>query len=142
MASVKIPKSAEPFLKFAANDNPNRMFETQAHLMMTAASIGFYESERGYGCEYAKKDPISLDVFRNKGLYNFLLTIVIDSANNVDEVPRLVDDESRVTKIFEEYADAGFNRMQLMHEEAGADSSFVDALAEYMLDAYDEASGE
>jgi hypothetical protein len=122
MATIRMPVDGEDFFQFVKGvpgENPKlSYFPTYAHLIASAAAIGFHQDDPIDTIEFVQKqpNPIALDIFRNQGLFDILLLLSISKLKDT----KVAKDPELVTQITERLACAGFRAMHDMYDNDGA----------------------
>lgn len=135
MASIRLPKMAEPLLQFCRTQDSSDapcIFATYAELITFAAALGYYESGGGKPMDKVEPlrpgpDPIDLDIFRRGRLQPTLLLIGLACDQNL----AVAKEEDRLAKIIEGYAHEGFLKMQAVLKQC-TPSSFHEELIDLM----------
>jgi hypothetical protein len=134
MATIRIPTSASELLPFCSrHSDPHKQtcFETYAHLLVTAAAIGYTRggNARGVTCRsfINQPSPIDLAIFRSQGLMPQMLVLGISCLANAD----LATDEIELAKLIEDLAEVGLTQMELLLQRDGP-SAFPWRLAEWV----------
>ena len=134
MATIRIPSSAGELLPFCArHSDPHQQtcFDTYAHLLVTAAGIGFSRggNARTAACRSFLNNPgpIDLSIFRSQGLMPQMLAMGIVCLPD----PENATDESELSKLIEDLAEEGLTEMELLLKRDGV-SSFPWKLAEWI----------
>ena len=134
MATIRLPASASELLPFCSrHSDPHKQtcFETYAHLLVTAASIGFTRggNARGVTCRsfINQPGPIDLAIFRSQGLMPQMLVLGISCLADAD----LATDENELAKLIEDLAEVGLTEMELLLQRDGP-ASFPWRLAEWV----------
>lgn len=132
MATIRIPSSAGELLPFCArHSEPHKQtcFDTYAHLLVTAAAIGFHRggNARTIACRSFLNQPgaIDLSIFRSQGLMPQMLALGIVCLPD----PDLATDENELAKLVEDLAEEGLTEMERLLQQDGI-ASFPWKLAE------------
>lgn len=121
MANIRMPVDGEDFFQFVkgvpGENLSQSFFPTYAHLLASAAAVGFYQEPPAGNIEYREKQPlpIAIDIFRNQDLYDVLLLLV--TVNTKD--PKSAKDPDHVCRTIETLSCAGFRAMQSLYDESG-----------------------
>ena len=134
MATIRTPASASELLPFCArHSDPHKQtcFETYAHLLVTAAAVGFARggNARGVTCRsfINQPGPIDLAIFRSQGLMPQMLILGMSCLANAD----MATDEIELAKLIEDLAEVGLTEMELLLQGDGP-ASFPWRLAEWV----------
>ena len=136
MAQVRIPTLAKKILPFCRPwqiKQANACFATYADLMMFAAGLGYQKMDGQQPppqcqefLEGQQPYPIEFSVFKNPGqqLYPLVLLLGLAASNTHD----VVKDEERLARIVENYATIGFQKLDSMLDQTGAEGFHVELL--------------
>jgi hypothetical protein len=132
MATIRIPSSSGELLPFCArHPDPHKQtcFDTYAHLLVTAAGIGFHRggNSRTVTCRSFLNNPgpIDLSIFRSQGLMPQMLAMGIVCLSD----PENATDENELAKLIEDLAEEGLTEMERLLKADGI-ASFPWKLAE------------
>lgn len=110
MATIKIPKAAEPLLKYCrptVNKMENVCFETYAEYVIFSACLGFFHAERDGNyrvTEFVEQPyPIDMMIFQNQNLYPIILLISIAATKG----HQVTTDDDMMARIIEYYSEIG-----------------------------------
>lgn len=120
-----------PFCARHSDPHKQTCFDTYAHLIVTAATIGFYRggNTRTVTCRsfLNQPGPIDLSIFRSQALMPQLLTMGIVCLTSPDDAT----DENELAKLIEDLAEEGFMEMERILQKDGI-TSFSWKLAEWI----------
>ena len=134
MATIRVPSSALELLPFCSrhpDTHQQTCFDTYAHLLVAAASMGFHISgqARSASCRsfLNQPGPIDIAIFRSQGLMPQMLTMGIVCLPNSDSAT----DEGELAKLIEDLAEQGLIQMEKILQQSGV-SAFPRHLAEWI----------
>ena len=134
MATIRIPSSSGELLPFCTrHSDPHKQtcFETYAHLLVTAAAMGFHRggNARAITCRsfFNQPGPIDLAVFRSQGLMPQMLAMGMVCLSTPDSAT----DEAELAKLVEDLAEEGLIAMERILQQDGV-ASFPLRLAEWI----------
>jgi len=136
MATIRIPSNATDLLPFCQRSDdarPDACFETYAHLLVIAASLGYRlgPGPPSRSCQSFLKNPgaIDLGIFRSQGLFSQILIISMMCHPDND----LALDEANLVRSIEDLSEAGLEEMCMALASKGA-SSFPEILAGWIAE--------
>ena len=136
MAAIRLPSNSIDLLPFCQRSEDARndaCFDTYAHLLVVAASLGYRLSEgpARRTCESFLKTPgpIDLGIFRSQGLFSQLLIISMMCHQDNDSAL----DEGNLVMAVENLAEIGLEEMSMALSSKGA-SSFPEILAGWIAE--------
>lgn len=88
----------------------NKIFETNAHFLNACAQLGYANKQRIKVKKPDNSKSIKSSTFHTQGLYSYIWMLAFAETND----PFIFDDEDECFKIFEEYANGGY---QLISKE-------------------------
>lgn len=134
MASIRVPSSALELLPFCSRHSDalkQTCFETYAHLLVTAASMGFHlgGNARTARCRSFLNQPLPIDIaiFRSQGLMPQMLAMGIVCLSTPDDAT----EESELASLIEDLAEEGLMQMEQLLQKDGP-SAFPWRLAEWI----------
>jgi hypothetical protein len=134
MATIRIPSSAVELLPFCARHpeaHKLTCFDTYAHLLVAAASVGFHRggNSRTARCRSFLNQPLPIDIaiFRSQGLMPQMLAMGVVCFSSPDEAT----DENELAKLIEDLAEEGLSEMERILQKDGM-SSISWKLAEWI----------
>jgi hypothetical protein len=137
MAAIRLPASASELLPFCSrHPDPHKQtcFETYAHLLVTAAAVGFSHggNSRSLACRsfINQPGPIDLAIFRSQGLMPQMLILGMSCFPHAD----LASDENELAKLIEDLAEVGLAEMERLLLRDGQ-SLFPWQLAQWIVNA-------
>ena len=136
---INISKDVENLVrKLSGHDDSDGLFDTLAEALAFAAAYGF---QKGFkkDIEDSAQDPISQQVFRNKGLDPLINLIAV-----VEEADPLVlestnEKEQERISIFEKYAYGG---LLLLKDELEGSPNDVETVLRLIIDEYNQQNTE
>jgi len=136
MATIRIPSSAGELLPFCSRhpeSHKQTCFDTYAHLLVAAASMGFHIGgcSRMVSCRsfLNQPGPIDVAIFRSQGLMPQMMTMGVACFSSSDHVT----DENELGKLIEDLAEEGLRQMERILQQSGV-SAFPWLLAEWIAD--------
>ncbi len=134
MAAIRIPICAGELLPFCArhpDPHKNTCFDTYAHLIVTAASMGFYlgGNARTVICRgfTSQPGPIDVAIFRSQGLLTQMIALGIVCLPS----PEDATEDGDLAKLIEDLAEVGFMEMERILSKDGL-ALFPMRLAEWI----------
>ena len=144
MAAVHLPAVLEPILPFVRKmqgRKPNACFETYAHLVTFAASLGFSVLEGSPPPTGAKRssliDPVAWEYFSGDRQQTTIQLIGLVAGGGTE----IVNDPERLCRMIEDLAAEGGKELVKIHKNCG-DASFHLELGELLVKAAKESKAE
>lgn len=118
MAQIRMPERAKSLLAYCKRHNAKNedaFFESFAHMIIFAASIGLERDEFDADAVFCEKDPypITLETFKSLGLYDPILIITLARHQDFEAAKS----ENNVAATIEGFASAGFRYMEQIYRE-------------------------
>lgn len=135
MATIRMPSSSLELLPFCArHSNPHKQtcFDTYAHLLVTAAAVGFVAAGQcrpGVRCRsfLNQPGPIDIAIFRSQGLMPQMISMGVVCLPK----PERATEDAELAGLIEDLAEEGLIEMERLLNKDGV-SNFPWNLAEWI----------